>query len=274
MARRSRRGNEENAAPKPAKIPDKLARPFEAAMKAISAEKKAEAEAAAKAPPKPAPKVTTAPPRSAPSRPATTAAKRPVDTLGHYDYDDRAAFHQAFSDVRPLPKVRTPRRSGQTGPISDAEKLERARIGERLDQAEQDARARLEALVAGAAKFVVERDDDTVYGRRSDVPDRTIDGLLARKAAPAIKIDLHGLDAKAAATEVSRRIREESKRGGADLLIVTGKGLHSEGGTSVLRDVAIDALTKSAAAPSVVAFATAPLRFGGTGALLVRIDRR
>jgi len=144
----------------------------------------------------------------------------------------------------------------------------------RMDEAEQAARARLDALVAGSVKFVVERDDDNVYGRRSDVPDRAIDGLLGRSAAPVVKIDLHGLDARAAATEISTRLRNEAKRGTFDALIVTGKGLHSEGGTSVLRDVAISALTTSAAAPLVVAFATAPLRFGGSGAILVRVERR
>jgi DNA-nicking Smr family endonuclease len=42
----------------------------------------------------------------------------------------------------------------------------------------------------------------------------------------------------------------------------------------VLRDVALAALTETAAAPHVLAFVTAPEALGGSGALLIELSER
>ena len=55
------------------------------------------------------------------------------------------------------------------------------------------------------------------------------------------------------------------------LLVVHGKGLHSDGGVGVLGDVVVKTLTESAIAPRVLAFASAAPRLGGLGATVVRL---
>jgi DNA-nicking Smr family endonuclease len=58
------------------------------------------------------------------------------------------------------------------------------------------------------------------------------------------------------------------------VLIIHGKGAHSEGGIGVLEEACVEALTKGGAAPFVEAFATAPARFGGRGAIVARLRDR
>lgn len=279
-----RRGRSKEEPKKKAETPDKLARPFEAAMKAIKAQQKAEAEAEEKARAEATRTRTEAEraraeaiaraasaKKAAAGKPARTA--RAGDPVSGYAYDDRAAFHQAFADVRPLARTRTERRSGQAPPPSDAEKRERAAAKERAEQAEQAARSRLDALVAGSVRFFVDRDrDGAVYGRRSDVADRTLDALTAPDVTPRVRLDLHGQDEAGARKETLRFLREQNDRRVRDVLIVHGKGLHSEGGVGVLDQVVVRVLTESPMAPRVIAFATAPDRLGGLGALLVRLD--
>ena len=65
-------------------------------------------------------------------------------------------------------------------------------------------------------------------------------------------------------------MRTEHRRGLRRILVVCGKGLHSAG-PPVLRDAALDALTRGGAAPLVLAVASAPISLGGTGALLVQL---
>jgi DNA-nicking Smr family endonuclease len=266
---RGRSKRETPPVPKPVAVPEKLARPFAESMKAMKAEMEAEEtrEREARAAAGSAPKRPAAVPPS-----VRTPPRQTVDRMGHYDYDDRAAFHQAYGDVRPIAKAKAPRRSGQTSAISETEKRERALVAERAQQAEDAARARLDALVAGSVRFVIERENDGgIYGRRDDASPRMLDTITGPKVAPTARLDLHGRDAAGATREVVRHVREESARGARVLLIVHGKGLHSEGGVGVLADVVVKALTESAIAPRVLAFATAAPRLGGHGAMVVRL---
>lgn len=252
---------------KPVAAPEKLARPFAEGLKAMKAELAEKEErdkrdaAAAKKAPKPA---------VAPTVRATP--KRAVDPMGHYAYDDRAAFHQAFADVRPMAPTKTGRRSGQAGPISETERRERAVVAARAKDADDAARARLDALVAGSVRFVVEREPDgTVLGRRHDASPRVLDTVTGPRVAPTSHVDLHGRDATSASRELVRHIRDDGTRAACVLLVVHGKGLHSDGGVGVLADVVLKTLTESAIAPRVLAFATAAPRLGGLGATVVRL---
>lgn len=279
-----RRGRSKTVESKPEVVPEKLARPFEAAMKAIKAQQKATAEAeaeraraaaTARADSTPKPPAAKPSPSKAPAKAPTkqAATSKRADPIAAYGYDDRVAFHQAFADVRPMADKRAQRRSGQVAPISADEKRERAAAAARANEAEEAARARLDALVAGSARFFVDRDrDGAIYGRRSDVSDRMLDTITGPKVAPRVSLDLHGADEATARRETQRFLREQSERGVRDVLIVHGKGLHSGGGIGVLADVVVRVLTESPIAPKVVAFASAPVRLGGLGAMVVRLD--
>ena len=220
------------------------------------------------APTPPAPPVTTsqgplAPPPSAPD----PSAARTSDLSG-YSSDDRTAFHQAFAGVESLDS------KGQSRRGPDRRALARA-VAARAKAVEDDARARLDALVGGGVHFDITRHSDGgIEGKRRGTPDRTARMLASGQLPPTATLDLHGRRQDEVSAEVRRFVRESHKAGRYDLCIIHGKGHNSEGGRGVLRGALVKALTDGGAAPLVDAFATAPRRHGGEGALLVRLRLR
>lgn len=192
---------------------------------------------------------------------ATSADAAPVR-----DYAERIAMRNAYAGVRRLggddgPKVVQP-------PPKSAEEV--------AAQAQRDAeaRARLDAFVGQAQRFVVERDGDLVRGRRDDLSPAQASQLFARAAAPEQKLDLHGLRAEDAARQVVTFTRSAQRAGKRVVIIVHGRGQHSAGGVGVLAEVVLETLSRGGAAPVVRAFASAPQRQGGAGALLVFLSER
>ncbi len=83
---------------------------------------------------------------------------------------------------------------------------------------------------------------------------------------PQAELDLHGLTVAEAANRVSFFLQNSIYHGYDVVLVITGKGLHSEGGP-VLRQAIEDVLTNSR--EEVVEWGVAPGRYGGSGALVV-----
>jgi len=172
---------------------------------------------------------------------------------------DLAAWNQAYAGVRPLagekgrrPAARAPR---------DAPALDPG--------AEAAARARLAALVGEAQRFSVVWDEGEVRALREGQKPALLDRLQGSGFEPEARIDLHGLLRAEAGARVTAFVRERHRAGLRALLVVVGKGLHSEGGIGVLADAAVEALTRGGAAPLVLAVASAHGRHGGRGALAV-----
>jgi DNA-nicking Smr family endonuclease len=94
--------------------------------------------------------------------------------------------------------------------------------------------------------------------------------LLARGELPLHgTLDLHGLTVAEAEREVARfvaRVRGPKRRA---VIIVHGKGTHSPGGRSVLREALALWLSSAPLGEAVLGFATARQRDGGAGALYV-----
>lgn len=188
--------------------------------------------------------------------------------LEGYSHDDRVAFHQAFAGVDSLSE----NNPAQRGP--DRVVLAKA-VRARAKASEEDARERLDALVGGGVHFDITRHSDGgVEGKRRGIPDRTCRMLAAGELTPLATLDLHGKTRDQVPSLVRGFVRASKKQGRLNLAIVHGKGNHSEGGRGVLQDVVIKALTSGGAAPLVDSFATAPQRFGGTGAILLRLRAR
>ncbi|MCB9601758.1 MAG: Smr/MutS family protein [Sandaracinus sp.] len=235
-----------------------------AAMKQAAAQvSKEPAKPAAKAEPKPI-------------EPLTSEARRTIPEggpLGQYSYDDRVAFHDAFGDVRPLGaaapggKTKKPKASGVHGARAIAERKHR-------DEAEEAARKRLDSLVAGGVSFEVRRDEHGVEAKRKGASDRTLMMILRSELTPEARVDLHGLTRDAALKVVRQFVKDARSRARLTLLLIHGKGAHSEGGIGVLEEACVEALTKGGSAPYVEAFATAPQKFGGRGAIVVRLRKK
>lgn len=176
---------------------------------------------------------------------------------------ERFAYFEAIAGVRPLRDAR-PQRLGAVvkspPPGPDPAALVRDR----------EARERLAALVGETLRFTFERDGDEIFALREGTPRAVLTALEARSATAEASIDLHGLTAEVAEERLTRFVRSEHRRGIRRILVVCGKGLHSAG-PPVLRDAALDTLTRGGAAPLVLAVATAPLALGGTGALLTQL---
>jgi len=138
------------------------------------------------------------------------------------------------------------------------------------DRAEEmAARKRLAELVSGGVHFKIRREDEYVTAYRSEGSRKLVDRLGGQGFAAEATLDLHGERTARVSELVPRFVRGHHRRGARNLLIIVGKGLHSEDGTGVLLPAVIDALTQGLCAPLVRGFATAHHRLGGTGAIAV-----
>jgi len=145
----------------------------------------------------------------------------------------------------------------------------RKRVTEEDRAEELAARKRLAALVSGGVHFKVHREDQYIEGYRSESSRRVIEKLGGRGFAPEAKLDLHGERAARASERIASFVRGHHRRGARHLLIIVGKGLHSEDGIGVMSSVLIEALTQGLCAPLVRGFVTAHAVHGGTGAVAV-----
>ncbi len=111
--------------------------------------------------------------------------------------------------------------------------------------------------------------DDPLVARRSFVRRAEMRDLRAGRIRPERRIDLHG----ERRTSAERRVREEIAQAARDrvrcLIVVTGRGRHSEGGAPVLREQLPRWLGSAALAGHVAAFAPAIDTDGGRGAVYV-----
>jgi DNA-nicking Smr family endonuclease len=146
---------------------------------------------------------------------------------------------------------------------------ERRRLSDEDRAAEAAARKRLAALVSGGIHFKIKLEDGYVQGQRSEVPSKLVLRLGGKAFAPDATLDLHGERTARVTDVVEAFVRGHHRRGAKHLLVIVGKGLHSEDGQGVLLHALIDALTKGGAAPLVRCFASAHTNLGGTGAVAV-----
>lgn len=207
----------------------------------------------------PQPKKRAAPP-PAPSSPPPESV-RPSDLLRG---DDRIAWFDAYAGVKPLSSKERARAPAPVVPPPEAPLN---------SEGDDEARARLAALVGGGVRFEIERDGHEVRARRAGTRDHVLRALMRSGVRPEATLDLHGMRANEAERELVRFIRAQHRRGVRRVLVVHGKGLHSDAGGPVLGDVAVEVLSKGGAAPVVEAFVTASPELGGSGALLVELVR-
>jgi DNA-nicking Smr family endonuclease len=116
----------------------------------------------------------------------------------------------------------------------------------------------------------VERRPEAVRARAEDVPARWLDDLRAGKVVPRREIDLHRKGVAEAREVLDDGILRARREAVSCVLVVCGRGLHSGEDGPVLPDVAIERLSEELA-EHVLAFCSAPRRWGGDGALMVML---
>ncbi len=97
---------------------------------------------------------------------------------------------------------------------------------------------------------------------------RRMKQLKQGKLTPDSSLDLHGCLRADVEKKLRHFLQDGQYQGWQTLLVVTGKGLHSEDGKSVLRDEA-ERFLSAAGRKLVVEWCRAPKRYGGDGALIV-----
>lgn len=111
----------------------------------------------------------------------------------------------------------------------------------------------------------------TIKARRPEVSHALLRQLASDRLRVDARIDLHGLTRDQAHVRLMQFLRQARAMGHRTLLVIHGKGLHTEDGIGVLADEVVNTLCRGQAAPWVLAVSTAHRRLGGTGALVVKL---
>ena len=165
--------------------------------------------------------------------------------------EERRLFEKEFADVAPLRKGSdrvVPVLDSKDGKVAGARGPRASRTGDGL---------------------VVEREDGAITGASYGVSRETLRDLARGDIRAEIACDLHGLGAEAARHRIQQFVRDSAVAGRRAVLVICGRGLHSGGGGSVLRDVVVNELCSRQARTYVLAFSTATAARGGDGALAI-----
>ena len=195
-------------------------------------------------------------PRIAIGRPASPVY--PVRMSHPEDEDPAALFRAAIGEVTPL------RKEAEPAPAA-ARPKPRARMAER-DEAE--AAGEFARLLRDSAPL--EAGDVASY-RRDALPPRLFQRLKRGQYSVQDELDLHGATAAQAEAMLRQFLLEAHAHEYGCVRIIHGKGLQSDGGAPVLKNL-VDRLLRLR--NDVLAFHSAPTSQGGTGAVLVLLSRR
>ena len=111
---------------------------------------------------------------------------------------------------------------------------------------------------------------DSLAHRQASLPGRVLQRLRRGDYAAQDELDLHHADATQAEAMLRRFLKESVQAGLGCVRIVHGKGLHSDSGVPVLKNL-VDRVLRQRA--DVLAFHSAPPAQGGHGAVLVLLSR-
>lgn len=174
------------------------------------------------------------------------------------DQDDAALFRAAIGEVKPI-------RQPQAVAPQKPRPRPRARMAER-DEAE--AHGEFARLLHDSAPLEA---GDTASYRREQLPARLFQRLRKGQFSVQDELDLHGATAAQAEAMLRQFLLEAHAHEFGCVRIIHGKGMQSDGGVPVLKNL-VDRLLRQR--NDVLAFHSAPAAQGGTGALLVLLARK
>jgi len=150
-------------------------------------------------------------------------------------------------------------------PIEGAEKVQ-------PPAAPKTVRRRKGAVPGEGGIFAIQRIGEQVEGKASGADDALLRKLRNGEFPPDARVDLHGLHSPAARRAVQETIQRVSAQSKRCVLVVHGRGKHSEG-EPVLKEAFLEWLAEPPIAPRVLAFTSARGRDGGVGATYVLLRR-
>jgi DNA-nicking Smr family endonuclease len=134
-------------------------------------------------------------------------------------------------------------------------------------------REHLRDLVRGDVEFELSFSEEFTQAQVKGLDPRTVQQLRAGHFSWEAHLDMHGMNAEQAQFALMDFIRNQYNLGRRCVLLVTGRGLNSPGGSPVLREAARTWLTQDPLRRVVLAFVTALPRDGGPGALYVLLRK-
>lgn len=140
-----------------------------------------------------------------------------------------------------------------------------------LDEA---ARNYLDQFVRGEVDFELEFTEEYMHGFVRGLDAKTFNQLKAGALSVEGHLDLHGMNAEQAYDAMLFFLKESYLQGRRCVLLVTGRGINSPGGQSVLRQSVQTWLTREPLKRVVLAFCTARAADGGAGALYVLLRKQ
>lgn len=117
-----------------------------------------------------------------------------------------------------------------------------------------------------------ESSTNKILKEKGDMEHRSVSLSVSqlRSMLPQRDLDLHGLTGDSARARLSGFLSSAKHDGLIKVCVVTGKGLHSQGGNSVLKDVVLSFLKSCRYIREVQ---TPPERYGGSGSLWIILKR-
>ncbi len=139
---------------------------------------------------------------------------------------------------------------------------------------EAQARQDLQRFVQGEVEFELEYTEEFMYGYVRGLDIKTFQQLKAGSLSVGAHMDMHGMTSDQAKESLLFFIRESYMQGHRCVLIVTGRGINSPGGQSVLRRETESWLTHEPLKRVILAFCTAQPKDGGAGAVYVLLRKQ
>lgn len=153
----------------------------------------------------------------------------------------------------------------QTSPSAQAPPTREAAVS---DGEEKDRRLFLDALDKISTPSADDWPAEEPGGQASP---RRLRQVARGQLSPEAELDLHGLTTDAAVTKARFFVEDARYRGLRTLLIITGRGLHSQEGP-VLRQAVVKLLSQMH--EQVLEWGSAPRRYGGDGAVVIFLRPR
>ena len=161
-----------------------------------------------------------------------------------------------------------------TSPIEGRrEKTNKSKASRYVENENAMVVAELQALVEKERTWQIESEDDKIWGRANGVNQKLLDDLKKGRWPINRKLDLHGFTLSEAFRQLQGFLFDARRDGERCVLIITGKGQHSEFSHGRLRDHVPEWLSKEKLGAQSLAFTSAPDQLGGTGALLVLLRK-
>ncbi len=154
----------------------------------------------------------------------------------------------------------------------DSEDLESLECGDNILEKDEDL-SEAAIFLAAMGDLSVSFEDGFVEEPRPEVLPKRIKQVKQGKLSPDASLDLHGLQCTEVVDKLQNFLHKAEHRGWQTLLVITGKGLHSEDGEPVLRNE-VERYLSAEGKKQVIEWSRAPRQYGGNGALFLFLKRR